>query len=311
MVQKKLINGNIFDIQGFSVHDGPGCRTLIFFKGCQLHCCWCSNPEGLSPYPEPLYKNSKCTYDSLCIDACESGAITKKGKTLVFDRAKCRHCKTYDCVKACCTGALSLGGYNISTEELYVKINRDRQYWGTNGGITLTGGEPFVQQVFASALLKRCYEAYIHTAVETCGNVPWENIQPSLPYLDWIFFDLKHMNPAKHFEATGSPNHLILQSALKLAKEFSGRMIFRMPVIPGFNDNTENINDMATFIQSTGRKEINILPVHHFGREKYGLISQTYYTTDFRSPSKDNMKAIRQRFQKAGVHCYIGSETPF
>lgn len=311
MVQAKLINGNIFDIQGFSVHDGPGCRTLIFFKGCTLHCKWCSNPEGLSPFPEPLYKSQHCTFDSLCIEACEQHAIQKNGNMLVFDRAKCSHCQTYNCIKACCTGALNLGGYGISVEALYAKIIRDRQYWGANGGITLTGGEPFAQPTFAHAFLKRCYDAYIHTAVETCGNIPWENMEQSLPFLDWIFFDLKHMDPCKHEEATGSSNQLILRSALKLAQEFKGRLIFRMPVIPGFNDDSDHIAQMADFIQSTGRKEINILPVHHFGREKHAMVSQSYYTSDYQSPVKGTMEAIRNKFEQSGIHCYISNDTPF
>lgn len=311
MVQAKLIRGFIFDIQGFSVHDGPGCRSLIFFKGCSLRCQWCSNPEGFSPFPEPLYKKSKCTYDGLCIDSCKQGAITKKGDTLVFDRTLCQRCSSYDCIRACCSGALSQGGYAITLEELYAKITRDRQYWGDQGGITLTGGEPFLQPEFVGAFLKKCYDSYIHTAVETCGNVPWKNIEPSLPCLDWIFFDLKHMDPEKHLEATGASNHLILESARKIAGEFKGRVIFRMPVIPGFNDTEKNLDEMISFIQSCKRDEVNLLPLHHFGREKHALIAHPYYTTNFQSPSIQRLKFVKEHIEQAGIHCYISSDTPF
>ncbi len=376
MVQTKLTKGHIFDIQGFSVHDGPGCRTLIFFKGCSLECAWCSNPEGISFFPEPLYRDSKCTMDGLCVNACPHKAIAVsengEGEKLTFNRNFCSKCSTFDCIKACCSGALNLGGYEISVDDLYERINRDRQYWGSGGGITLTGGEPFAQPEFAAALLKRCYDAYIHTAVETCGNVPWENYKKSLPFLDWIFYDLKTLNESRFHDLIlpsscpsfdRSPSALrppvrpssalrppsvrssacpsvrpssalrppsvrlsacppvpssvcppvtqILSNARRLAAEFTGRMVFRLPVIPGFNDDAENIMETARFILSTGRKEINILPLHHLGREKYSLAGKKYYTTDFKIPGKEDLQAIATRFESMGIICYIGSETPF
>ncbi|MCK9219014.1 MAG: glycyl-radical enzyme activating protein [Bacteroidales bacterium] len=311
MDRTKLIHGTLFDIQGFSVHDGPGCRTLIFLKGCSLHCAWCSNPEGISPYPEPLYQISKCTFDGLCIEACPHHAIKQNLEHLVFDRSLCSTCNTFECTSACCSGALRKGGFQITVDTLFKKITRDRQYWGEGGGITLTGGEPFTQSGFVQALLKRCYETFIHTAVETCGNVPWKNIEPCLPWLDWIFFDLKHIDSKKHKQCTGSSNHLILQSAAKLAISFPGRIIFRMPVIPGFNDDSDHIASLCDFILSTGRQEINLLPVHHFGREKYNLLGQTYYTKEFNSIPHLEIERIRSQMEMSGIRCYTGSETPF
>jgi pyruvate formate lyase activating enzyme len=331
MVQPKLTRGHIFDIQGFSVHDGPGCRTLIFFKGCSLECSWCSNPEGISYFPEPLYRDSRCTFDGLCVNACPHTAISisKKGDCdqLTFDREICAKCNTYDCAKACCSGALNIGGYEISVEDLYTRINRDRQYWGEGGGITLTGGEPFAQPEFARDLLKRCYDAYIHTTAETCGNVPWKNFEIALPYIDWIFYDLKTLVDSRSHYLTGShvplftcspahqftrsPVSQILDNARRIAKEFPGRMIFRLPVIPGFNDGPENINETARFIQSTGRNEINILPLHHLGREKYSLLGKKYYTSDFNIPGKAELQKIASQFEAFGIICYTGSETPF
>jgi len=311
MVQKKLSGGCLFDIQGFSVHDGPGCRTLIFFKGCPLHCQWCSNPEGIHPFPEPLYKPSLCTFDKLCIEACKAHAITIEENTLRFNRVLCAECPTQDCINACCSAALNQGGYYITVEELYLKIQRDRQYWGGNGGITLTGGEPFYQPGFARELLKRCYEAFIHTAVETCGLVPMKNYRDSLPYLDWIFFDLKHMDPIKHRNATGHSNRAILQSATALANEFKGRMVFRMPVISGFNDDDKNILETAHFIQSTGRNEINLLPIHHFGREKYILLGQTYYTNRFDAVPKKSLEKCKMLMESVGITCHLAGDTPF
>ncbi len=318
MVHPELIMGTIFDIQGFSVHDGPGCRTLIFFKGCSMECAWCSNPEGIFPYPEPLYRDSKCISDGLCVAACPHEAITvsehNEGNRLIFNRKICAGCNTRDCMKACCSGALNIGGYEISAEDLYARISRDRSYWGASGGITLTGGEPFVQPEFAFELLKRCYDGYIHTAVETCGNVPWKNYEKALTYIDWIFFDLKtlHESAIDHItSSTVSPIPRVLDNARRLAAEFSGRMIFRLPLIPGFNDDPENISETARFILSTGRKEINILPLHHMGREKYNLVGKNYYTSGFQIPGKDELEKIASVFESRGVTCYIGGETPF
>ncbi len=315
MDQSKLNGGYIFDIQGFSVHDGPGCRTLIFLKGCPLRCLWCSNPEGIRPFPEPLYKETKCLFDLYCLQACPHKAITligdKDTPRLQFDREKCSRCVTYDCVSACLTGALAKGGYYITTEDLYDRIKRDRQYWGEKGGITLTGGEPFAQPEFASALLKRCYEAFIHTAVETCGDIPWKNIEPSLPWLEWIFFDLKHIDAASHKELTSSTNSLILENARQLAGKFEGRLVFRLPLVPGLNDSDENIRATAGFILSTGRNELNILPVHHLGREKYQLAGIVYKLPGFEMTPREKLVEIQNRFTSLGITCYLGSETPF
>lgn len=311
MVPAELTGGFIFDIQGFSVHDGPGCRTLIFLKGCSLHCTWCSNPEGIAPSPEPLYNLEKCISDLLCVDACPLQGILIDEGGLIFDRVKCSACTTFDCVKACCTGALRVGGYHTPIETIYAKIQRDRQYWGDKGGITLTGGEPYFQPEFARELLKKCFEGFIHTAVETCGNVPWKNIEPSLPWLDWIFYDLKHMDPEIHKSATGHSNKIILENALKLSEKFTGRMVFRMPVIPGFNDSGEHIKAMAAFILTTGRNEINLLPVHHLGREKYSLLNREYAMDSSGIMSDEALRTIQSLFSNAGITCYLGSDTPF
>jgi len=311
MVQAQLSGGYIFDIQGFSVHDGPGCRTLIFFKGCPLHCSWCSNPEGISPFPELLYKIDKCNSDLLCVESCPAGAISFGQGSLHFERGKCSACTTHECIRACCTGALQLGGNFISTADLYTKIRRDRQYWGDKGGITLTGGEPFYQPGFAMEVLKICYEGIIHTAVETCGNVPWKNIEPSLPFLDWIFFDLKHLDPEIHQRATGQSNTMLLDNAMRLSRTFPGRIVFRMPVIPGFNDDEEHLRRTAGFINSTERNELNILPVHHLGREKYPLTGRNYSMDPSQIPREAEMLKIQSIFSRYGIHCYFGSDTPF
>ena len=305
------LTGTLFDIQGFSVHDGPGCRTLIFFKGCPLSCRWCSNPEGRNSFSEPLFHKQKCTLDRLCIEACLHQAITEESGNLVIDRTKCISCNTFDCITACCTGALQQGGYSMTVDSLYLLIQRDRQYWGSRGGITLTGGEPFFQPEFARTILKRCHDAFVHTAVETCGEVPRSFIEPSLPYLDWLFFDLKQMNPNLHREWTGHTNRQILANARWLVNDFQGRMVYRMTVVPGYNDQAKHLSQLASFISSTGRKEINLLPLHHLGREKYALTGRPYYSNVLDTPTKESMLNIEEILELKGIVSYIGSDTPF
>lgn len=310
---EELVPGVVFDIQGFSVHDGPGCRTLIFLKGCSMHCDWCANPEGRSPFPEPLWNKSKCTFDLLCLQACPANAIRLEAGHLHINRELCSQCTSYSCENACLTAAMKLAGMWMTVEEVFGRISRDRNYWGPGGGVTLTGGEPFVQPVFSSALLRRCYDAFIHTAAETCGNVPYHNIHDCLPFLEWIFFDLKLADETrleKLSRGQGSAAR-ILGNARRLAREFPGRLIFRLPLIRQVNDDPGNIKDIIRFMKETGKEEINILPGHHLGREKYSLLGLAYYTSDFTGHSPDELSRIRDDFARNDLACYIGSDTPF
>lgn len=305
------LGGYLFDIQGFSVHDGPGCRTLIFFKGCPLRCSWCSNPEGINPLPEILFNKDKCIFDNLCVAVCKKKAITLKNKKLSINNVICKNCTDYVCVDECCTSALRKAGYYITIDELFKKIKRDQQYWGAEGGITLTGGEPFMQPKFAHELLKKCYHSYIHTAIETCGYAKWEHYEKSLPFIEWIFFDIKHMDTLMHKKMTGVDNKLILKNAKLLAENFNKRLIFRMPLIPDFNDSLTHIKQLAKFIKSIEKNEINILPIHHLGREKYNLLGQKYSLSPKQIVKQKTIGLIQEVFDREKIICYIGDKTPF
>lgn len=307
----KCLKGKIFDIQGLSVHDGPGCRTLIFLTGCTLDCFWCSNPEGISKTFIPLYFKSKCIYCGNCIKECTKGAIRKVENEINILRDICLRCEDKRCISACYTDALKLSGFDISTTELLRIIQRDRQFWGSEGGITLSGGEPLLQIDFAEEVLKNSHDSYIHTAIETCGNVPYKNFQRVIPYLDWIFFDLKHFDSEKHKAATGNNNWLIIENAKQLAQDFNGRLIFRLPLIPNFNDSIENVNSIILFLKEIGKNEINILPLHHLGREKYSVIKKEYLGYNYPIPIEENLKKIKQKFTEMGIICYLGEKTPF
>ena len=303
--------GYIFDIQGLSVHDGPGCRTSIFLCGCTLNCFWCSNPEGIRSRPSLLHLSNKCISCSNCVDNCLLDALRLEDQTLKISNDKCQECQTYSCLSNCYTDALRLSGFEISLERVYEIITRDRQFWGLEGGITLTGGEPLLQIDFAKEILIRCHEGYIHTAIETCGNVPWTNFQQVIPYLDWIFFDLKHIDCVLHKKGTNSGNKIILENALRLAQEFEGRLIFRLPLIPNYNDSIENLNCVISFLKNAGKKEINILPLHHLGREKYKMLQREYLGSSFPVPMPEKLIEIEELFRSSGIKCFIGSETPF
>lgn len=307
------LKGLLFDIQGFSVHDGPGCRTVIFLKGCSLHCPWCSNPEGINPFPEIMYYEERCMkIDYSCTNACPTAiSINKSGDVISIDRNQCVHCSEYKCVESCVYDAIKKVGFWTTVEELMKRIQRDRNYWGQSGGITLSGGEPLIQHSFVKELLKTCHNSYIHTTLETCGNVPWEYFKESLDYIDWIFYDIKHMDSKIHKKATGVSNELILENAHKIAKLGNHRIIFRMAVIPGYNDTAENITATAKFLQKIGKDEINILPFHQLGSSKYQFLGKRYECADLQPCPKEKLEELKEIFTAHNIKCYVGNHTPF
>lgn len=305
------ISGTIFDIQGFSVHDGPGARSLIFLKGCTLNCFWCCNPEGISKANIPLFYASRCIGCGNCEAACPNNAIQFIAQKPVIDRTICENCLDHYCLDNCYTDALRMSGRTISVDELFSVIQRDRQFWGSEGGITLTGGEPLLQIDFARNILKKCYDSYIHTAIETCGNVPWKNFEMVIDHLDWIFFDLKQIDPKQHEAGIGSSNANIINNVRKLNETFNGKLIFRLPFIPGFNNSRENLAGIASLILETKWKEINLLPLHHLGRNKYNLLGLEFKADSFPIPSPDELQTAKAIFEEFGITCYIGQDTPF
>jgi len=298
------MKGLLFDVQGFSVHDGPGCRSLIFLKGCPLRCRWCANPEGINPYVEIMRSTSKCVKDLACASVCSAMSADN------MDRTKCRGCPDHRCVEACNYGALRTAGYYMDVEDLMERIKRDRQYWGYGGGVTISGGEPMLQADFAIEVLKLCYDSYISTAMETCGCAEWKDYERVIEYLDWIFFDLKHMDDEVHRRGAGVSNRIILDNARRIASS-GKRVVFRVPVIPGFNDSDENMRETAEFIGSTDADEVNLLPFHRLGASKYEQLGRDYEYKDALPPDVQRMERIRGIFEECSIKCWIGGVTPF
>ncbi|MDD7384372.1 MAG: glycyl-radical enzyme activating protein [Actinomycetaceae bacterium] len=308
----------VFDVQGFSVHDGPGSRTLVFFKGCPLHCYWCSNPESIHMQRQIMYKRSKCDKCHACIDRhiCPYDAISADGPDsyIKIDRSKCLHCEDMPCADGCYHDALGIAGKVYTLDELVNRVERDSRYWGDGGGVTVGGGEIAQQYRFVANFLRRLHEMGIHTAVETSSMGPWEHLSKIYENVDWAFNDLKQMDPAKHKAATGKSNRVILENLrhiADLAHEGKLRQIIRIPVIVGYNDDDENIDATAEFVKSIGTKEINLLPYHRLGESKYEELDVEYEGKDLQTPSNELMEHIAERIRRAGLTCYVGSDTPF
>lgn len=310
--------GMIFDIQGFSVHDGPGSRTLVFFKGCPLSCYWCCNPESLKMHRQIMYRRSKCDKCHGCIERkiCPFDAISADGSNsfITIDRRKCLHCEDMPCVEGCYHDALGIAGEVYTLDQLMKRIERDSRYWGDNGGVTVGGGEIAMQYRFVSKFLARLHDQGIHTAVESSSQGEWNHLAQIYEHVDWAFNDLKHMDPYKHRKATGKSNKKILENIAHiadLAKLGKLRQIIRIPIIVGYNDDRENIERTVEFVSSIGAREVNLLPFHRLGESKYEQLDEVYGARDMTPPSDEHMREIAAWVRQRGLSCYVGSNTPF
>lgn len=308
--------GLIFDIQAYSVHDGPGTRTLIFFDGCPLRCSWCANPEGQEMRQRMMHKAQFCkNCPRRCVDACPVHAVHPKEEgpgLVVFDRARCDACEKRECMAVCYMQALQISGKWYSVDDLMKILNRDRFYWGSQGGVTLSGGEPLMQKQFVVELLRRCREDFITSCVETSGYVARDTLEAVMPYVQWFFVDIKHMDSRRHREGTGVGNETILSNIRCLAGSgWPGRLLPRMPVIPGFNDSEENARATAAFLKECGLREINLLPFHRLGASKHRQLGMEYAYEDQAATKPEELKPLAAIYEEQGMSCYLGSATPF
>ncbi|WP_147820142.1 glycyl-radical enzyme activating protein [Salidesulfovibrio onnuriiensis] len=311
-VAASQVTGLVFDVQGHSVHDGPGTRTTVFLNGCPLSCVWCSNPEGLFRKPVMMHRETRCQCCGKCIQNCPHGAASVQEGRLVFDRALCDACTTHDCLDTCYHEAVAISGKRYTVDELMRIFQRDRQFWGSVGGVTFSGGEPLLQKPFILEVLKRCKESYIHTCVETTSCIETGFYLEAMRHIDWVFTDIKHMDSEQHRQLTGVGNELILKNIERLATaDWDGVIIPRIPVIPGKNDSEENIEATVRFIRDIGLDVVNMLPFHRLGESKYRQLGKTYALAEQTPPPDERMQDLKRIAEANGLYCFIGWDTPF
>jgi len=297
-------NSTLFNIQKFSLHDGPGIRTTLFFKGCPLRCKWCHNPEGLSSKIEILYNKDKCTLCGECIKRCPKSAISLINKRIETDVAKCCFCD--ECTHYCVNGAREIAGKEYSIEELVKIILKDKIFYEeSNGGVTLSGGEPVMQTEFVEELLKRLKQENIHTAVDTSGIMPFECYERIYKYTDLFLYDIKLIDDEKHKKFTGLSNAIILDNLKRLSKIHSNINI-RLPIIEGVNADDEHINGVINLIDDLGIKNVNLLPYHDISRHKYKKLDMEYDGLEMNVPSSEKMEEFKTRMENAGYNAKIG-----
>ena len=304
--------GRIFNIQRYSVHDGFGIRTLVFLKGCPLTCLWCSNPESQKSKPELGFIESRCvepdTCGAPCVSACPVDAIRLDGQVKpAIDRTGCDVCGK--CADACSHDALQLVGREMRVDEVLAEVEKDRAFYRrSGGGITIGGGEPLTQYRFTAELLEAAGDAYLHTAIETCGYAPWTHFEIVLRHVDLLQIDLKHMDSEKHKELTGKTNELIIENLKKvLSVKEPEDVIIRIPVVPGCNDSVENIRQSARFVAELGFKKIELIPYHRLGVSKYSQYGMVYPLDEAEPAPQTEIQALRDIVENFGLKEVTGT----
>jgi len=292
----------VIEIQRWSVSDGPGTRTVIFFKGCPLHCPWCANPESQGRQPQIGIFPSRCVECRACARQCpEDVAIPAKDGAFTGDL--CLHCG--ECIKVCHAGARAWLGEEMTATRLIQIIKKDMVFYRkSSGGVTFSGGEPLTQPDFLKAVIEECQKLGIHVAIETCGFFSWESAEDTVRLADFVLFDIKHMDDKTHKAVTGVANKRILENAKKIA-QLDIPMVIRIPVIPSINDSKENIKATAEFVRDhlPGASGIEILPYHRLGLSKYAALGLAYKLHHIEPPDDAHMEMLRDLITAEGVAC--------
>jgi pyruvate formate lyase activating enzyme len=303
------VSGRILRIEKLSTFDGEGLRTVVFLKGCPLSCQWCSTPESQRQGTDFGVARNKCTGCFSCVEICPEQALTwnMKSERFITDLTCCKTC--LKCTDTCPTNARESWGYTATTREILSEVEKDSLfYFHSGGGVTMSGGEPMAQADFVSELLEQCLGLGINTAIETSGQVPWENIKKVLPFTDTLFYDLKHMDDQIHKELTGAGNKRIMDNLRKIdASTGQFSLIVRMPIIPGLNDTKENIQALGEFCKGLNKiTQIQLLPYHRLGIETYTRMSLPYSLEETNPPEEEVMEEYRKALVQMNIEARIG-----
>lgn len=307
------LRGRVFDVQRWSLHDGPGIRTTVFLKGCPIECRWCSNPESQAGYAEMAYFASRCIKSHRCVGLCPHGAIALAADgTPRTDWAVCRQrCygvvePPYPCTTQCYSGARKMIGVSMSIDEVLAEVLKDSLvYQESGGGLTVSGGEPMNQFSFVRELLRQAKENWLHTAMETTGYATWRSYEAVLEYVDFLFLDLKVFDPIRHEDVTGQGNQVVFENAPRIAEFMhrrNRRLVVRIPIVPGLTDSTDNVESIADFVRERmrGVSTIELLPYHRLGRGKYADVGKEYFLADLEPPTEGQMRPLREILEGRG-----------
>ncbi len=296
--------GMILNIQKYSLHDGPGIRTTVFLKGCPLRCWWCHNPESQVKGPEIMSLPSRCLGCGTCQTVCPTDAISMVDGKAVIDRLKCTVCG--ECARVCGAEAKEIVGKEFTVEEVMAEVMKDRIFYDqSQGGVTFSGGEPLMQPKFLKELLVQSKEEGLETVVDTSGFAHWQVLEDIIPYTDLFLYDVKVMDDAKHQKYVGVSNKLILANLEKLAATGS-KIRARIPIIPGVNDDEQNLRETGEFLAGLGIADVNVLPYHNMGADKYSRLGREYLLPELEAPTEETMERVVKTLASFGLNVKTG-----